>query len=605
MTFYPKGSGALVLRLIVALVLLGGPRIAGAAGTWSLLSLPQKPGDVFSPLGVAVDVAGNLYVADLGDGGRIQERDVQGRWTVIAPGGTGLGQVFLPYGLSAGGALAVDAAGSLYVADAYRVQKRDAHGHWSLLSGPGTPVQVSSPTGLAVDTTGNLYVADGFNNGRLLKRGAQGTWSVLANQGTGVGQVDSPTALAVDAAGNLYVGEWEGRFDSTSRIQKRNAQGNWSVIATGRGTYPRGLAVDAAGSLYVADYYSNTQKRDAQGNWLALGAGGNALALDSTGNLYVAQGYYPPSRIQKRDAQGTWSVIAATGDAPGQLLEPGSAAVDGASNLFLADHDDNYSYRIQRRDAHGSWSVIAVPADGRPSGLAADAAGNLYLTEYFCMDACFGFPIWKRDVHGSWSAIAAGDGDLGQVYGPTALAVDTAGNLYAADQLPTSVNEVTFMGRIQKRDAQGHWSVIAAAGTGLGQVYEPTAVAVDAAGNLYVADRPGSLSGNGDVDGRIQKRDAQGNWSILATAGDAPGQVDSPTGLAVGAAGDLYVADGGRIQKRDSQGHWSVLATAGSDTGQVSSPTGLAVDAVGRLYVADQSFLGGGRVQEYTATGDQ
>jgi cellulase/cellobiase CelA1 len=233
--------------------------------------------------------------------------------------------------------------------------------------------------------------------------------------------------------------------------------------------------------------------------------------------------------------------------------------------------------------------------------VAADAAGNLYVAEYFCMDACFGFPVQKRDAHGNWSAIAVGDADLGQVYGPAALAVDAAANLYAADQLRHYVNDMAFVGRIQMQDARGNWSAIAEAGAGLGQIYEPTALAVDAVGSVYVADQPGALSGNGDVDGRIQKRDAQGNWSILATAGDALGQVDSPTGLAVGAVGDLYVADGGRVQQRNAQGNWSVLATPGSDTGQVSNPTGLTVDAAGHLYVVDRSDLGGGRVQEYMA----
>src|SRR5207248_56274 len=76
---------------------------------------------------------------------------------------------------------------------------------------------------------------------------------------------------------------------------------------------------------------------------------------------------------------------------------------------------------------------------------------------------------------------------------------------------------------------------------------------------------------------RIQKRDGQGNWSVIATEGSDPGQVSSPSALAADAAGNLYVADygnsdgSGRIQKREAQGHWSLIAVAGFDLGQYSS----------------------------------
>jgi hypothetical protein len=81
----PKRSGALVLRLIVGLALLAWPRVGFAQGTWSVISLPQwvnslphKPGEVFSPTALAVDAAGDLYIADGYPYIRIQKRDAQG-----------------------------------------------------------------------------------------------------------------------------------------------------------------------------------------------------------------------------------------------------------------------------------------------------------------------------------------------------------------------------------------------------------------------------------------------------------------------------------------------------------------------------------------------
>jgi cellulase/cellobiase CelA1 len=323
MVLETKRSGRLVLPLIVGLALLGWPRVGAAQGTWSVISLPQKPGDVISPGALAVDAAGNLYVADQSNGGRIQKRDAQGNWSVMTPPG----QVFGPFDL------AVDAAGNLYVADhdkdGYgRIQKRDAQGNWSVIATRGDALgQVYFHyygAGLAVDTAGNLYVAYvtdldpavGFS--RIQKRDAQGNWSVIANFGTDLGQVNFPSALARDSAGNLYVSDY-------GRIQKRDAQGNWSVIAT-RGDTPGQVTTKTA------------------------------LAVDTEGNLYVAEHWYDGSvdhsRIQKRDAQGTWSVIATAGSGLGQIsLDLSSGlAVDDANNLYVADTGNN---RVQKYTPSG------------------------------------------------------------------------------------------------------------------------------------------------------------------------------------------------------------------------------------------------------------
>jgi sugar lactone lactonase YvrE len=222
--------------------------------------------------------------------------------------------------------------------------------------------------------------------------------------------------------------------------------------------------------------------------------------------------------------------------------------------------------------------------------------------------------IQRRDTQGSWTVLIAQGTGIGQVSWPTALAVDAVGDLYVAD---TYLAADTVNARLLQQDAQGIWSVIADGGGDPGQVYLPRALAVDAAGGLYVAD-------NGDIgqggSGRIQKRDAQGNWSVIAERGEALGQVYSPIALAVDAAGNLYVADqgvsgsaAGRIQKRDAQGNWSVIATGGDALGQVyllpdyyqdgyDHGGGLAVDGAGNLYVAD---TGNNRVQKYTPGGAQ
>ncbi len=159
-----KQSRRLGLLLVALMGALGCPGAEGV--TWEVISLPQNPGQVDIPYGVAVDAAGNLYVADSGNS-RVQQRDASGHWTVLATYGHDPGQVDIPYGV------AVDAAGNLYVVEYHndRIQQRDAGGHWTVLATQGAdPGQVYEPYGVAVDAAGALYVAEGFQGNRRIQR---------------------------------------------------------------------------------------------------------------------------------------------------------------------------------------------------------------------------------------------------------------------------------------------------------------------------------------------------------------------------------------------------------------------------------------------------
>jgi hypothetical protein len=298
-----KCSGLLILRLIVGLALLGWPRASSAQGTWSVIA-PSGTGigEVSAPFALASGPAGNLYVADWdndnADPLQLQMRDAQGNWSMISSTGPQFGQVNYPW------ALAADSGGNLYVADLndhdFRIQKRDAQGNWSVIA---TVDGVTSVRALAVDMAGSLYIASWpliIGDGEIQQLDAEGNWDWIAGGGTDPGEVYEPIALAVDAAGNLYVADYY-------RIQRRDVQGNWSLIAAGD---------PALGQVY----------------------GSGALAVDTAGNLYVldggADGY---GRIQKRDVEGHWSMIADSGYAHGQVANLTALAVDGAGNLYATD----------------------------------------------------------------------------------------------------------------------------------------------------------------------------------------------------------------------------------------------------------------------------
>jgi hypothetical protein len=292
--------------------------------------------------------------------------------------------------------------------------------------------------------------------------GAQGTWSVIS--------LPQPSSsVAVDLAGNLYVADQTGAdYPGRFQIQKRDTLGNWSILATagdglGQVNYPTALTVDTVGDLYVAD-------------------------SDSKG--------YP--RIQKRNSMGNWAVIATSGDALGQVSEVKGIAVNTVGILYVAEgliasgFGENWAYQIQQRDAQGNWSVIAPRREGQqPVALAVDTVGNLYVACELVL--CCNAPavtyssVEKWDGRENWSVIADTYTDPDHSIA-LAIAVDTTGNLYVVDVINDSHNYP--ISQIERRDAEGNWSVLAWPGTAVGPV-DPAhdglfGLSVDGAGNLYV-----------------------------------------------------------------------------------------------------------------------
>ena len=183
-----------------------------------------------------------------------------------------------------------------------------------------------------------------------------------------------------------------------------------------------------------------------------------------------------------------------------------------------------------------------------------------------------------------WGTYGAGDG---QFDGPGGMAVDASGNVYVADYGNHRVQKFTSTGAYVAQ-----WGTH---GSGNGQFNGPEGVAVDAGGNVYVAD-----FGNN----RIQKFTGTGVYlTQWGSFGSGAGQLNCPLGVAVDASGNVYVADNlnGRIQKFTDTGAY--LTQWGN--GLFNGPTGLAVDASGNVYVGDTGHSGihHNCVQKFTASG--
>lgn len=181
----------------------------------------------------------------------------------------------------------------------------------------------------------------------------------------------------------------------------------------------------------------------------------------------------------------------------------------------------------------------------------------------------------------------------GQFYEPSGIAIDSSGNIYVAD---------TLNNRIQKFDGQGVFiSKWGSGGSGIGQFDSPQGITIDSSGRIYVVDRSNH---------RVQKFDSSGNFiTAWGSLGSADGTFDGPFGIAVDSSDTIYVADSGndRVQKFDRNGNFiSRWGTTGSGTGQFDSPQAIAIDlqaAEGGLrdsvYVSDTN----NRIQRFDTNG--
>ena len=564
------------------------------------------------------DTAGNFYIAV---GPRIRKIDTSGAVTTWADN---LVSVFR---------LTVTPSSDIvFIGDRGQIQKRSPQGVVSQIAGTGLPTYNGegvpalstnmAPAGIALDAAGQIYFADAQQRRVRMIRGDGNVYTVAGTGDTGFAGEGGPAAqaqllgpfdLAFDAAGNLLIAD-------SRRIVKIDSRGILTRVAGDPTRFP---GVDPP----------------SEGPALSAVLSSNVLALDGAGNLYSNAGNY----LVKITRDGVLHTIAGVplsaftegcGDASKARLFPQALKTDAAGNLYVLNGADGRRVRLQQITPAGRIVTIAgagpnlFSGDGgtasqatfdRPSAVAVDAAGRVYVADYG------NNRIRRVDVNGTVSTIA---GDGGPTYDqdpacmadrdeflshPQGIAVDRSGNVYIAD---------SGKNRIRKIAANGAQSTVAT------EIKGVAVVGIDSSGKLYAGDAAnqrvvrvepdGSLttvaniapSGNlaFDNSGRmlIPARTevdlllADGRLTRVAGTGEiiseTPAEyipslshvetIDGATGVAVDSAGSIYTADS---QKRVIQRTTAACAMS-NDTGPaVGLPSGIAADSAGNLYFSDST----------------
>jgi len=636
--FAADASNNVVVKISPAgiLTVVAGNGTAGFSGDGG----PATSAQLNRPWGVAVDATGNVYIAD---NQRIRRVSPTGVITTIA--GTGAAGFSGDGGLAISATfnkpigVAVDAAGNVYVADNNNLRIRRISPDGTIASvagngaagysgdgGPATLASLNSSLdyglGIAVDTAGSLYIAD-MKNHRIRKVPRGGVITTVAGNGNpgfsgDLGPAVSaslydPQDVAVDAAGNLYIAD-----NGNKRVRKVSPTG---IITTVAGNGVPGFSGDGGPAL-SASFYDLT-----------------GVALDASGNVYVADSL--SQRVRKFTPGGTISTVAGNGlfKAPTDgvlatssfLSEPGDIAADRTGNVYIADLKNQ---RVRKLTLAGFITTVAgngvrgFSGDGGPataasltfnpnSGVAVDASGNLYVADTGNMR------IRKVSPSGIITTVA-GNGSYGYTgdggpatqaafRGVMRLAVDSAGNLYIAEWGNHLVRKVSPSGILSTVAGNGIPGFSGDGGPATSaSLNAPIGVAADSAGNVYISDSRNNRIRRVAPSGVISTVAGNGNAGFSGDGGPATAaSLNGPSALVVDGANNLFVAEESshRIRKIGPDGTTTTVAGSGNGSysgdggvaavASLKNPRGVAVDATGNIYIGD---TGNDRIRKVLAT---
>ncbi len=468
--------------------------------------------------------------------------------------------------------------------------------------GMAVTAQLAGAEGIAVDRTGNIYISDAIDH-RVRKVSPAGIITTVAGNGhagfkgdegpAANAQLSSPYGLAVDSGGSLYIADL-----GNGRVRKVSSDGTIRTIAGG----------------------GQNRLSAAGGDPLASKLTPRNLAVAADGTVYISD--FSGHRIYQIGRDGKISVLAGTGVAgsagPDDALAsallngPAGLALDGAGILYFADSGNNMVRKIEN-----GWVTVVLGPDtagtglSAPTGLAFDASGNLYVVDSGNQR------IWKRAVAGTASVLASpgstvpGTGSV-TLAAPRDIAADASGTLYTAAR--KQAQRVSPAGIVMPLAGTGTFGYLGDGAVATeAHLFFPSAIALDVAGSLYIADQRNYRVRKVGPNGRIATLAGLG---VQGSSGDggpaAQALLNTPAGVAVDATGRVWVGDKGAHRVRLAVPGGVIETVAGMGTrgysgdgglaskAQLFAPSGVVLDHGGNAYIADSENH---RVRRISSTG--
>lgn len=482
-----------------------------------------------------------------------------------------------------------------------------------------TTAQLCAPGGVFVDASGNIFIAD--TNNLAIREVAAATTNILTTVAGTLGtagysangtpatsaDLNYPSNMVVDSAGNIFIADTDNfviEEVSASNSEIQTTIGNNKLAYSGDGGpavaaalfSPGAAALDSAGNIYIADT-SNSVIRVVNTGTAAITIAGVTIQVGDVGT--VAGSYYLPGGASACDYSGDGGPSASA-----QLCSPGGVFIDGSGNIYIADSGNNVVRVVNTGVAQVTIAGVTI----QPGDIAT-VAGNGTL----CPD----------------SATTCGDNGPGisaELAAPNGVFVDSAGNIFIADTDDYVIREVTTAGTIstvagnyaQCTAQLTSWPGCGDGSTSTGaQLNTPYGVFVDPAENIYIADtfdnrirvaanpsatQPVTIAGVAIAPGDIATVAGTGARGYAGDNGSpTAAQLDTPWGVFVDSAGDIFIADTENAAIREVVIASGLIQTvAGTPTtpgfsgdgGQSSSaelnfPSGLFGNPAGNLFVAD------------------
>jgi uncharacterized protein (TIGR03437 family) len=621
--------------------------VAGPVGLGD--SGPATSAYLLTPGGVAVDAAGNVYIADTQQH-RVRKVNTGGTIVTIAgngtPGMSGDGGPGTTASLRTPQAVAIAADGSAYIADTgnhkIRLVSPDGtittfagtgHPGFSGDGGPATAAELNGPMGLAIDSSGALYVAD-TNNNRIRKIDGAGRITTMAGSSyspqqfccsAGDGgpavkaQLQGPQAVAVGPGGVVYIAD-----TLNSAVRRVAADGTSTTAAGTPGGFgnptlpgsasqalgqPTGLVAMADGTLVIASFEMLQLSADGQtlSLWSSHQAG--AIATDYAGGMYLTN-FDQVYRIAQRN--GTADVFAGAAH-QGKSADGSSAAgsvfnqpvglstgADGA--LYIADYHNGRVVKLSNGLLRN-----AAAAQG-PAAVAVDAAGNIFTADFSA-----GL-IRKTTPDGTTQTIAGGGFGSPPLPGDSAAATSVSLNgSYRTVGIVAHPNGNVFVELVRTGSISGLYLVMITPDGRLTTVFTTVTP-----GGLTGASAPVYQGLGLDSTGHVLMPIAPLFHGALAfdgagkqTTGAVFNTLNSLSSIAGGPGGAIYYTDvKGRVERVSADGHMSTLYNRdldqftgisydGAATSQLPAFSNVAVDSAGNVFVSERNL---GQILEFPAS---